>query len=254
MPSRVVEAALILSVSLAATIIAFITLTPYLFPQRALSAEALRDNVETFAALLDRGAGKLRLQAKYSVQHSGYSLRVTLRVFEESRDPIWSYEHRLTVPVVYTPLERAQETTLIRGEPSPYSTTGSALIVAEGYALKIVMRPRVQVEDCNYYGLKCKSVTISFPRLYVAAGGKVYESSVLTAGQVVDIYINKSQVLPQEIKYGLKLEITFELLPPGSESAWELVGFPMSRKISLELDEYGVFLVQYIVNDIVIKA
>lgn len=257
MPSRAVEAALILAVSMAATIVAFVNLRSYLFPQRALSLETLRDNVEAFASILERGGGKLRLQAKYFVKYDGYPARITVKVFEEGENPIWYYEYTITLPVVYVQLGERRETTLLRGELAPFSSTGaSTLVVIEDDKMKMILRPMVQVGSCDFYGLKCKSIVVSFPRLKVLRGGSVLDSVVLAEGQVIEVFVNRSVSFPQEVKYGRRIEVSFKLTSPadgGDTKVWELLGIPMERQISIDLDDNGAFLIQYTLEEIVIK-
>jgi hypothetical protein len=145
MPSRAVEAALLAAVGIAATALAFTLLKPYLFPQRAIKLEMIRDNVENLATILDKKGGKFTPQTTYTFRSEGALLRLRVQTFVE-QPATQPKEYTLQLPTVNTTIGDMR-TLIIRGDPTPYANaTGSTLVIVDNGRVEVVARPVIHVE------------------------------------------------------------------------------------------------------------
>jgi len=254
MPSRAVEAVLLTAVGIAATTLAFTLLKPYLFPQKAIKLEMIKDNVENLAMILDKKGGRFISQTTYLMQTEGARLRAEIRVKDSNNELIWNVDFTLPLPTASITLDEKYTPFILRGSISPYANaTASTMVIVEGTKVEIVLRPTLHVENCEYYGLKCKRVSVTIPVLHPEASGKPASKLVCTAGRAVDVYLNGSTILPPELKYGKKLLITMKILDLNNNIR-EILGFSLERELPLDLLENGVFFIQYIFDDIVVKC
>jgi hypothetical protein len=252
MPSRAVEAALLAAVGIAATALAFTFLKPYLFPQRAIKLEMIRDNVENLATILDKKGGKFTPQTAYTFRSEGALLRLRVQTFVE-QPATQAKEYTLQLPTVNTTIGETRAL-IIRGDPTPYANaTGSTLVIADNGRVEVVARPAIHVEDCEYYGFKCKFIRVTLTKLVLEHAGKQVERCTVTAGSPIDVILNRSALLPVELNYGKKISVRVELLDLDGNLR-ELLGIPLQREFSLSLGEDGVFLVQYVFDELVAKC
>jgi hypothetical protein len=254
MPSRAVEAALLAAVGIAATALAFTLLKPYLFPQRAIKLEMIRDNVENLATILDKKGGRFTPQATYLVQTEGARFYAEIRVKDSNGEVIWNTNFALPLPTANVTLDEKRSPFILRGSISPYANaTAPTIAFVDGAKVEVILRPTLHVEDCEYYGLKCKRVSINIPVLQLELSGKPASQCVFTRDRVVDIYLNKSAILPPELKYGKELLISMKILDLNN-NVKEILSFRLERELQLDLQENGVFLIQYVLDNIVVKC
>ncbi|MEM1510053.1 MAG: hypothetical protein QW096_09340 [Thermofilaceae archaeon] len=254
MPSRAVEAALLLSVTMAATVLAFTVLRPLLFPRRATSVEVLKANLLSLAMLLDRGSGGMRLQTKYAFKSSAYILRFTIRTYEEGATlPSWSFDYNVPLPAAIVQLDEFGATGLFYGDPEPYANaTASTLVFIEKDQGVILLRPAIQVEECSFYFYKCKRLSVQIPTLTIEIGGKLLSENTFAGGQNIEVFLNLSSVYT-ELKYCQKLELIVELLTSEGRIV-ELLGIPMRRQLTIDHGENGIILIQYVVKKVIVRT
>jgi hypothetical protein len=253
MPSRAVEAVLLTAAGIAATTLAFTLLKPYLFPQKAITLEAIKDNVESLALILDKRGGKFSPQTTYTLRSKGALLRLKIQTFVE-RATSQAKEYTLPLPAANTAIDELRSS-ILRGDPTPYANaTSPTLVIAKDGRIEVVVRPVIHTEDCEYYGFKCKFIRIAFTKLVLEHAGKQVESCIATNGAPLDAYLNRTVLLPVELNYGKKAVLVVELLEPDDSSVKEVLGIPLRREFSLSLDDYGVFLVQYVFDELVIRC
>jgi hypothetical protein len=254
MPSRAVEAALLAAVGIAATALAFTLLKPYLFPQRAIKLEMIRDNVELLAAILDRRGGRFTPQATYLVQAEGARFHAEIRVKDPSGEVIWNVGFTLPLPTANVTLDEKRSPFILRGSISPYANaTAPTMAFVDGAKVEVILRPALRVEDCEYFGLKCKRVSVTIPVLRLEASGKPASKCAWAEGRAVDVYLNGSTILPPELKYGKELLISMKILDLDN-NVKEILGYSLERELQLDLQENGVFLIQYIFDNIVARC
>jgi hypothetical protein len=249
MPSRAVEAAFLTAVGIAVTALAFTLLRPYLFPQKAIKLEMIKDNVESLASILDKGGGKFSPKTAYALRSKGALLRVSITVYPSRQAKVYI----LPLPVVSTSIGEMR-TLILRGDPSPYANaTKSAFVSINGNAVEVIERPAIHIENCEYYGFSCKFIRITLTRLILEHAGKTTDTCTLTEGTTIDVFLNRSMCLPAELNYGKNVDIVVELLDLNGNIK-KVLDIPLQREINLILDSYGVFLIQYTFDDLVIKC
>lgn len=257
MPSRVVEAALLLVLSISSTIYAFYTLQPYLIPQRAIRFEEIKDNIISFAVLLDKGYGKFTSKTNYFINEEEISLNLVISIEEFNEvskvlEETWRYSSKIPISNIKTIIGEERGTTILRGDLLPYSqgSLSSLAYTSDGKA-RIILRPCINVENCSYYGFSCKFVRVYIPVLLVRISGSVKNKGFIAHNQEVNIYSRHVDNEP-EIKYGKRLKMFLEILPkpPGSS----LLDATLTEQFKpIELEENGVFFLQYIINEIIIE-
>jgi len=254
MPSRAVEAALLTAVGIAATALAFTLLKPYLFPQQAIKLEIIRDNVLNLAMIFDKKGGKFISQTTYLVRSEGARLHIEVRVRDLEGTVIWDSSFILPLPCANTTLSEKLAPLILRGDTSPYANaTAQAIVIVNDASIEIIPRPTLHVEDCEYYGLKCKRVNIVIPVLQLETSGKPTSECVFTRDHSVDIYLNESTILQPELKYGKELSIALGILDLNN-NVKKILDLNIQRELHLKLQENGIFLIQYIFDNIVIRC
>lgn len=254
MPSRAVEAALLLSVTLAAAVLAFTVLRPLLFPRKALDVETLKANLVSLATLLDKNFGGMRLQTRYTFKSNGYSANVVLHAYEaSSTTPSWSFKYTILLPTVTAQLDELKVTMLLYGDPEPYAnaTTSTVVYIDRNQAVAF-MRPTIHVEECNFYFYKCKSIVVQIPTLSIQVGGQTLSENIFAEGQTIEIFLNSSSTYT-ELKYCQKLELIVELQSHEGHTV-ELLGIPLRRQLTVDLGENGIIMIQYVLKRIVVRA
>lgn len=254
MPSRAVEAALLLSVTLAATVLAFIVLRPLLFPRKALDVETMKTNLVSLAMLLDKNFGGMRLQTRYTFKTNGYAANITLQAYEAGfTTPSWSFNYIIPLPTIIAQLDESKVTMLLYGDPEPYSNaTASTVVYIDKDLAFMFMRPIIHVEECSFYFFRCNMVVIQIPVLSIQVGGKTFNENTFAEGQTIEVFLNSSNTY-SELKYCQRLELIVEVLSPEGRTV-ELLGIPLRRQLTVDLGENGIIVIQYVLKKIVVKT
>jgi hypothetical protein len=249
MPGRAVEAMLLTAIGIALTILVFMFLRPYLFPEKGLELQLIGDNIINLAQILDKGGGKFYSKSMYVLQSNGSLLRINITVFPSKEAKVYT----ISLPVIKTHISGVK-TLILRGDPSPYTNlTKLALVTTNNNVVETIARPVIQIEDCNFYGFNGKFIRITFTKLTIEHANKILENFTVTQGSTVDFFLNNTYQLPVEINYGKNISIIFEILDSNG-NIMNVLDIPLRREIKIDQDTYGVFLIQYTFDEIVAKV
>lgn len=250
MPSRAVEAMLLLTLGLAATVVAYATFHAYLSPMRAPRLDVVKANIESLAKILDRGHGKFKSLTLYKFKSEKVPCTLNLKLYDSKGRELVDVTYHFFLPLVNTTIDARPDTRLLlRGSFVPYAnTSASTTVMVYGDVVEIMPRPVVQVEDCSYYSYQCRYVHIVFPVLKLERSGKIYGEVAVGKNQIVDFYLNRSVTPPAVTWYGQKLVIHIEL------DKEDIFGNKMVEDLTLDLGVDGVFKICYTFNEIVLKS